>query len=134
MVLAPSTTWLLVMMSPSSLIIHPEPALSSELGRLKKSRPVISVLMATTEGLTLATTSAMLGRAGAWVEAKGGVDCDEEVPLFTGGVAGIEVLAGGLDGTDVLVVDSTPQPALKSRDKITKGKTNSSLISVFFIF
>ena len=107
---------------------------------MKKSRAATSVLIATTDGLTLATTSAMLGRAGDWVKAKGIVDCEVVVPPFAAGVAGVVVpaggafeAAGGLGGADVLVVDRMPQPALRSRDKITKGKTNSSLISVFFI-
>src|SRR3990172_1953109 len=70
-VLAPSMTWLLVMITPSCRIIQPEPAPFWELGRLKKSKNVTSVLIATTDGFTFATTSAMLGRAGDCVEATG---------------------------------------------------------------
>src|SRR4030042_2681128 len=65
---APSTTWLFVTIMPFSSITQPEPAPSSVAGPKKGLLTVTVVLMATTEGFTSATTSAMLGRGSdAWL-------------------------------------------------------------------
>src|SRR4030042_3851528 len=65
---APSTTWLFVTIMPFSSITQPEPAPSSVAGPKKGLLTVTVVLMATTEGFTSATTSAILGRGSdAWL-------------------------------------------------------------------
>ncbi len=80
--------------------------------------------MATTDGLTLATTSAMLGNTGALLSAVGGVQL---------GSIGLVLLVGDeLSGGEVSVSGSR-QPLLSERAKIRIAELTRYFIFTLFI-
>jgi len=81
--------------------------------------------MATTEGLTLATTSAILGNTGALLSIRGGVQL--ESILSTALLVGDE-----LGGGEVSVLDCA-QPLLSERAKISIADITRYFIFTFFI-
>ncbi len=91
------------------------------------------MLIATTDGLTLATTSAMLGSGGAWL-----VEMDGSVSFLGTGVdssdlAGVVVLVVALGGGEVSVLGARAHPVAKARDKIRLRATAKYFMFVFFM-
>ena len=82
------------------------------------------MLMATTEGLTLATTSAILGSTGASLSIGG--DTQSELIWL------VLLVAGELGGGEVSVVVCT-QPLLSERTKIRMAEITRYFIFIFFI-
>ena len=89
------------------------------------SKVTTSVFIATTEGLTLATTSAMLGSIGARLSV-GGIVQPESIGV-------VLLVAGGLDGGEVSTSGSRAHPAPSVRDKISRRETIKALIFILFI-
>ena len=89
--------------------------------------------MATTDGLTLATTSAMLGRIGDWPSG-GGIDHVASIGVMFSVVVGGAGVEGGGDGDGVLISISGsrahPAPEISEKAKI---RQRTELIN-FFIF
>src|SRR4030042_3017718 len=124
-VLAPSTTWLLVTMMPSLSIIQPEPAPSCVNGVPKISIVTTSVFIATTDGYTCSTTSAMLGSVGASVCSCGGVQ-----PVSSG-CLGVGVADGWFCGREgaVILGTGTKQPVTPT----ARPNTNKTIKSLFIV-